>query len=134
MKSPLERLYRLRCLIEDTSRVELEAQLKEVSRLKNESHELREEQRMALRQIESAQAAVVGHLAFWREQGINSTLIQKMEDAGRAKTEYLERRKERRQVESVLSDRSARAALEHSRREQRAIDDWFAQKVWRKEA
>jgi hypothetical protein len=40
----------------------------------------------------------------------------------------LERRKEYRQVKSVIEARTAELAMEQTRREQRELDDWFGQR------
>lgn len=42
--------------------------------------------------------------------------------------EFLERRKERRQVERVLESAAERERVERERREQRELDDWFGMK------
>jgi len=129
VKSSLERLHRLRGLLEGTSRIELEMRLKETALLESEALALRQEQHRALTTAGDLEAAVVAQLARWREQVIEAALLKKLQEMECAKAEYLERRKERRQVESVLSERRMFESVERNRREQRTMDDWFGQKM-----
>jgi flagellar biosynthesis chaperone FliJ len=132
MKTSLDRFYRLRVLLEDTSRMELEVRLKEISQVERGVQTLREERRGALRKMDWREAMVMVELALRQEQMLGNILREKLDGVDRAKSEYLERRKERRQAESVIAAYHARISLGRSRKEQQAIDDWFGQKVWRK--
>ncbi len=108
--------------------MELEMRLKGVSLLESERCALREEQK----NLWSGADIVVAHLARWREEAIAGELQHKMQEIEGAKAEYLELRKERRQVENVLSARRVVEKAERSRREQQTVDNWFAQTARRK--
>jgi hypothetical protein len=103
--------------------------LKETSLLESEALALRQEQHSALATAGNIEVVVVSQLAWWREQAIEAALLKKLQEMECAKAEYLERRKERRQVETVLSARRMLESVERNRREQRTIDDWFGQKM-----
>ncbi|HEX3437227.1 MAG TPA: hypothetical protein VHT24_10715, partial [Pseudacidobacterium sp.] len=116
----------------------LEIRLKELAAVEMKVQSLQEAQK-ASRQRIFQELTRVG-LSDWREGvktmelvssqefALQSTFQEKRAEVASAKTLYLERRKERRQVESVIEKRQVRASLEHSRKEQRMIDDWFGQR------
>jgi hypothetical protein len=137
MKHPLDRLLRLRSLLEDVSRVELEARLQELSRIER-ALEQRNADRKASR-VQSFAGFAQANNAMWTEaealhewseweQGIlERSHRAKLAEVSAAKKSYLERRKERRQVSSVIEDHAVAAAAEQNHRGQRELDDWFAQ-------
>jgi len=137
MKHPLNRLLRLRSLLEDVSRVELEARLQELAQIERAlTHSQEFARAMRLRsfagiaQARSAEWLEAEAVAEWaaREEGIFEKASQgKTSEVNAAKTEYLERRKVRHQVGSVAEPSAAEVAIERSRQEQRELDDWFSQ-------
>ncbi|MCL6464418.1 MAG: hypothetical protein K6T49_07825 [Acidobacterium ailaaui] len=128
MKASLECLYRLRSLLEDLSRVELEVCLKEAALLEETSEVLRDEQREAFSELAETKEIVLAQLAHRREQSIQEALRMAQQSVEQAKSSYLEHRKERQQIESVLGMQRSLDDLVRNRREQRWIDDWFGQK------
>jgi hypothetical protein len=138
VKHPLDRLLRLRLLLEDVSRMELEVCLQELAQVETVVA-LRNEGRKTIRQQSFAgfagadnavwiEAEAMSEWTAW-EQGILETARQKKAaEVSVAKASYLERRKEYRQVKSVIEARMAELAMEQTRREQRELDDWFGQR------
>jgi len=137
MNHSLSRLLRLRVLLEDVSRVELEARLQELTQIesalvqsKNIGSAMRQQKFSSIAQSQIADWLEAQAVGDWvtRELG----MLEKMSGNKRAEVidaqaGYLLRRKERRQVESVMEARRSARAIEQSRREQRALDDWFGQ-------
>jgi flagellar export protein FliJ len=139
MKPSLDRLLRLRSLLEGVSRVELEARVQELARIERAIEHLRESGR-AMRQLtfsgiaqsRDAQRLEAEAMGEWVAQE-RGTFERARQDKGKevdtAKAEYLERRKESRQVGILMESKAAAGAMERSRREQREMDDWFAQRM-----
>jgi flagellar export protein FliJ len=138
LKHPLDRLLRLRSLLADVSRLELEARLQELAQVESALTRLQQTRR-AMRQrsfagIAGAQnadwleAEVVGEWVAGELGVFEKARQQKTVEANTAKAAYLERRKECRQVETVIDAQSAAAAIERDRREQQELDDWFGQR------
>lgn len=139
MKSPLKRILRLRSLLEDSSRNELEKRMRvfrTLDDLKRAELEAaaRERQNAAERLLAEEQnglqiwrqAHVVGRLAEQRATKLTPTVNAAEERVAASRGEYLERRKERRQVETILEAKSEVARQQADRREQARLDDWFA--------
>jgi flagellar biosynthesis chaperone FliJ len=137
-KHPLDRLLRLRALLEDIGRMELEMRLQELGQIERaltqrmaDRKNLRAQSFAGFAHADNAiwtEAEVMHEWSQW-EQGILARAHQKkMVEVGSAEESYLERRKERRQVERVIEDHAATATTEQNRRRQRELDDWFAQR------
>lgn len=128
----------MRSLLEDVSRVELEARLQELTRIESAILRSQETERAMRAQNFSDLAGErhsdrlnIGPLCEWMawERRVYEKTRQRKEvatDAARAV--YLERRKECGQVKSVIEARMSVAAVERSRREQRELDDWFSRR------
>lgn len=139
MKHPLTRLLRLRSLLEDVSRIELEARLQEQAQIEHAlthsqefARAMRQRRFAGIAQARSAEWQEAEAVGEWvaREEGIFEKASQsKTSEVNAAKAEYLERRKERHQVGSVIEARAAADAIERARREQRELDDWFNQQA-----
>ena len=137
--SALDRLLRLRTLLEDVGRVELEARMQELVRVEREmetsrqwNRELRWQGFAAIGEARDAGRLEAEVLARWvADASVALAVLQEQRAmaADAAKAAYLERRKDRRQVESVLEARATVQAIEQGRREQRTLDDWFGQKL-----
>lgn len=67
------------------------------------------------------------------KETLEAVLYQKAREAEKMKSEYLERRKERGQVESVIETRVHKASLERSRNDQRLLDEWFGRRIQSRE-
>jgi flagellar biosynthesis chaperone FliJ len=138
VKDALVRLLRLRSLLEDVSRLELEMCLHELAQIESGMDELAEGKRenrqhsfLGFSQSENSswiEAEACIELAVWQEQVLAGVREKKEAEVDAAKAAFLERRKETCQVESVVDSRAAQQSIVRSRREQRALDDWFNQK------
>lgn len=138
MKDALDRLLRLRTLLEGVSRLELEMRLQELAQIEAGLTYLAENKKASRSQSFAgfmqadnslwleAEAAV--ELTAWQQEMLANGHAQKAVEVDAAKSAYLTRRKESRQVESVVEARAAEKAIERNRREQRALDDWFNQR------
>ncbi len=137
-KHPLDRLLRLRSLLEDVSRVELESRLQELgqiedalARLRTTAGTMRRQSFAGVAQARSEdrlEAEVIGEWVVWESGAFEKAGQKKTAEVDAAKEIYLERRKERRQVSSVIEAGDAVATMERNRREQRELDDWFGQR------
>jgi flagellar export protein FliJ len=139
MKHSLYRLLRVRSLLEDVSRLELEAKLQELAQIESAlthsretTREMRQRHFAGIATAQNSDRLEAQVLSEWvaRQQGaFERARHQKTADVNAAKEAYLERRKESRQVEGVIEAGEAAAAIELNRREQRELDDWFGQRV-----
>jgi hypothetical protein len=139
----LARLLRVRHLLEESSRMELERRAALAARVE----ELREGERAKIRAgRERALASICGsgpeedrlreRSMEWRSAEDAARREQQLEPVSQAaarrvaegREEFLERRKERRQVERVLEAEQERLREEQERRTQRGLDDWFGMK------
>jgi flagellar export protein FliJ len=137
MKQPLTRLLRLRSLLEDVSRVELEARLQELAQIERAlvrsqdfSRAMRRRSFAGIAQAQSAdclEAEAVGEWVTSEEKIFEKASQSKTAEVNAAKAAYHERRKERHQVGSVIEAKAAAEAIEQGRREQQELDDWFNQ-------
>ena len=148
VKSPLARIFRLRRLLEEVSRVELEKRAQLAARIERARQAERESalrsQHEAFLTIATATERNIPGIADQsaREQwmladalrGIAERRERQLAPLAKAaarqvelgREEYLLRRKEKQQVETVLRDQAALRRVEQERREQRNLDDWFA--------
>lgn len=143
MSASLTRLLRLRSLLEDSSRTDLErcaALAASIERAQQrERHTIRESREQALDSLyEDGPAAdqaeqrtiawTTAESASWREQHLQPLALAAAHRVGERRAEFLERRKERRQVETILDAEDARLRTEHERQAQRELDDWYGAK------
>ncbi|MGC2160522.1 MAG: hypothetical protein WA634_01310 [Silvibacterium sp.] len=146
MAASLERLLRLRSLVEETSRMELERRAALAARIdqaqQRERQNSRESRALALQTIsnsspsrEQAQQRTMewsnAESSAWREQQLEPLAQATARRVAEGREEFFERRKERRQVESVLDAERTRLRTEQERRTQRELDDWFGMKLAR---
>ena len=134
MRHPLRRILRLRSLLEEMSRLNLELRLKELAQLESNSLRVEQERKNI---VQSRHELIKQGNSDWQEASLleswldkeryllDSARYQKMLAVDAAKAEYLERRKEYRQIENVIDVKAAARARESSRREQQQLDDWF---------
>jgi hypothetical protein len=137
MRHPLDRLLRLRSLLEDVSRLELEARLQELAQVESALVRAQEIGRAMRRQsfvgivqghsTERLEAEAVSEWVAWGHGALEKARRGKTVEVSAAKSAYLERRKECRQVEGVIEAKAAADIIERSRREQRELDNWFGQ-------
>ncbi|MGC8549998.1 MAG: hypothetical protein ACP5M4_09885 [Acidobacteriaceae bacterium] len=142
MSRQLERLLRVRRLMEEMSRAEFTARRLEQAEMERRRDAARESS-LALRG--DARAVLAGEGAD-ATQGVWQRLLadsdesehqgQQWAQAARqsgerveaAERKYLEERRGRMQAEIVVRERAAVERVERERREQREIDDWFGMK------
>ena len=135
MKSSLHRLFRLRSLLEDVSRLELEMRLQELTQVEAGLNHLAENKKINRNKsfdgfsgAENAtwvEAETLSELTAWQHKVLSGVLAKRLAAVNAARADFLERRKELRQVENVIEEREAEEAIGRNRREQRALDDWF---------
>jgi hypothetical protein len=143
MGHPLKRLLRLRLLVEETNRMELEGRAALAVRIDGErQRELRtarEGRALAVASIcdeSGAAEQAARRSAEW--QAVESALAreEKLGELAQAverrvvesRAEFFERRKERQQVGSVLTTAEEQMRIEQERKLQRELDDWFGMK------
>jgi hypothetical protein len=139
----LARLLKLRYLLEESSRMELERRAALAARVE----EMREGERARIRAgRERVLESICGTGSEDERLRLRSMEWRSAEDAARreqqlgpvaeavarrveeGREEFLERRKERLQVEKVLEEEQERLREEQERRTQRDLDDWFGMK------
>jgi hypothetical protein len=138
MANPLLRLLRLRGVLENASRMEVERRTALAARIDGaqmrQRETIRNSREQALRNISEDAPEQARHRtaewmnvesAAWREQQLQPLAQAAQGRVAEAREEFLERRKERQQVESVLENQQARLKFEQERRTQRELDDWF---------
>ena len=141
MSRQLERLLRVRRLMEEMSRAEFAARRAEHAELerrrdaaRESSLALRAEARAVLTGGEETVAGVWQRLLADSEQsgGQVERWARAAREAGErveeAERRYLQERRSRMQAEIVVRERAAAERMERERREQREIDDWFGMK------
>lgn len=138
----LNRLLTIRYMLEESSRMDLERRVALLARIEGAQrreklaiHRSREQvlaavidesdpvqERASRRVIESSNAEKAGarwkHLRVMAEATENRVI--------EARLAFLERRTERRQVESVLESQQELRRTDRERRNQRELDDWFS--------
>jgi hypothetical protein len=141
MSRQLERLLRVRRLMEEMSRTEFAARRMEQAELERRRDEAREcslvlraEARAVLTGGEDWEPLVAGVWQRLLEDSERSGgQVERWTHAARqagervevAERQYLEERRSRMQAEIVERERAAAERVERERREQREIDDWF---------
>lgn len=145
MSASLTRLLRLRSLVEESVRMELERRAAFAARVEvaqqRERQSIRNSREIALEAIcadspaEQARQRSTewtnAEAAAWRERRLAPLAEAASRRVEEGREEFFERRKERRQVESVLDAEKARLRAETERRAQRELDEWFAMKLIR---
>jgi hypothetical protein len=140
----LRRLLRIRDLEEEQCRLALESALGELNRLEHALEATAERGRRGRRLVEAS--AHSGELtdrlagleetraAGRRAAALGSRLADVELDAIALREEFLLKRVERRQAETLIRETEARDAVEAGRRSQQALDDWYRNRLHRKEA
>lgn len=144
MSVPLARLLTIRRVLEESSRMELERCVALAARIER----AQEREKLTMRQsLEEVLTTVVDESNLLWEQTDRRTMgwLNAENAAARwgqlrtvaeatanqvveARAAFLERRTERRQVESVLTSQQELRRIEQERRTQRELDDWFSLK------
>lgn len=134
MKRGLSRVLRVRALLEELSRAEMEKRAKERNRLLTAAEKQKESRQAARGEatrrlaagdpgwlIEMADADLLG----WRRGRLLQAAEERRPAVEAAREEMLSRRLERRQVETLVAEVAASEEEEQRRREQKQVDDWF---------
>jgi hypothetical protein len=141
MSRPLNRLLRVRRLMEEMSRAEFAARRAEQTELETRREEargtalaLRGEARAAMSPATAEHDRTPG---LWQrylaDSEASSVQVEQWDRVARqaaaradeAERKYMEERRSRRQAEILVREKTAVERLEQERREQREIDDWF---------
>ncbi len=137
----MRRLLRIRDLEEEQSRLALESALAEVRSLEAALGAAQERDRRGRRLV--AASAQSGELPD-RVAGLEETITAQRHssaltpriaeaeiEAGTLRQEFLSKRVERRQAETLIREAEAAEALDEGRRGQQAIDDWYRTRLYR---
>jgi hypothetical protein len=139
----LRRLLRIRDLEEEQSRLALESSVGELNRLRDALKANVERERRGRRLIEaSARTGELpdrlagleeAHMADRLFAVLEPRIAAKEEDVMARRQEFLLKRVERRQAETLIEDAEAQEAIESERRGQQALDNWYGSRQFRKE-
>jgi len=140
----LRRLLRIRNLQEEQSRLALESALGELHRLENALVAAFERGRRGRSLVQSSiqTGQLMDRLAGFEETrsaGIHAVALGPRIDAMGVEVtdrreEFLSKRVERRQAETLIQEAEARDAIEAGRRGQQALDDWYSNRLHREHA
>ena len=140
----LRRLLRIRDIEEEQSRLALESALSELHRLEYALEATAEQDRRGRRlvQISACSGELPDRLAGLEETRAagrrGAALAPRIADAeldvAALRQEFLSKRVERRQAETLIRETEARDAIEAGRRDQQALDDWYGNRLHRAEA
>ena len=137
--SSLARLLRLRSLLEDVSRAALQSEASRARQIETalQSHETG----IAAARVAGFDALLAAETPLWlmaeatREVGrwqvkqLKPLLERQRQRVDAAEQAYFEKRRERRQVETVLHAQRQARELEQARREQQQMDEWHASRA-----
>jgi flagellar export protein FliJ len=139
----MRRLLRIRDLEEEQSRLALESALSELRRLEIALGATFDQERRGRRLVEkSAQNGelpdrVAGLEGTRSAQRCSASLTHRILDAeaevAGLREDFLTKRIERRQAETLIREAEAKEAIEEGRRGQRALDDWYRSGLYREE-
>jgi hypothetical protein len=140
----LRRLLRIRDIEEEQCRLALESALGELNRLEHAMATTTERERRGRRLVE---AGVRGGELLDRLAGLEEThaagrlatalaprIAETALDVVALRQEFLGKRVERRQAETLIGESEARDAIARGRREQQGIDDWYRSRMRMAEA
>ena|SRR5208282_2921692 len=140
----LRRLLCIRDLQEEHSRLELESALGELHRLEHALQATAERDRQGRRLIEASARTgeLPDRLAGLEESRAASRhalilaprIADGEEEVVALRKEFLTKRVERRQVETLIEEAEAGDAIESGRRSQQSQDDWYSARRHRQEA
>jgi hypothetical protein len=140
----LRRLLLIRDLEEEQRRLALEAALGERNRLEHALGATAERDRRGRRLVQaSAQSGqLTDRLAGLEETRAAVRLARALEprieaigeEVAARREEFLLKRVERRQAETLIRETEAREAVEAGRRGQQALDDWYSSRLYREGA
>ncbi len=137
----LRRLLRIRELEEEQNRLALESASGELNRLERTLAAAFERERLGRRLVESGTRGnqLMDRIAGLEEArsatrhaiALGPKIDAKQEEVAERRQEFLIKRVERRQAETLIEETEAREAIEADRRGQQALDDWYSSKQYR---
>jgi hypothetical protein len=140
----LRRLLRIRELEEEQNRLVLESASGELNRLESALTATFERERQGRRLVE---ASARSNQLMDRFAGLEETrsaglyvialgprIDAKQEEVAVRRQEFLAKRVERRQAETLIEETEKRDAIEADRRSQQSLDDWFSGRQHREES
>jgi hypothetical protein len=140
----LRRLLRIRDLEEEQSRLALESALGELNRLQDALKATVERERRGRRLVESSARTgeLPDRLAGLEEARaadrlfavLGPRIAAKEEEVTARRQEFLLKRVERRQAETLIQESEAQEAVEADRRGQQALDNWYGSRQYREGA
>jgi hypothetical protein len=137
----LRRLLRIRELEEEQNRLALESASGELNRLERALAAAFERERQGRRLVEASARSNqlmdrFAGLEETRSAGLHAIALgpridAKQEDVTARRQEFLAKRVERRQAETLIEETEAREAIESDRRGQQSLDDWYSSRLYR---
>lgn len=136
----LRRLLRIRELEEEQSRLALESAVSELHRLEH-AHTAtieRERRGRSLVHVSAQSGQLTDRLAGLEETrsaSLHAAALEPRingmgEEVADRRQEFLMKRVERRQVETLISETEAQLAIEDGRRGQQVLDDWYSSRLY----
>jgi hypothetical protein len=143
VSSALRRLLNIRGIQEEQSRLALDAKLGELNRLQHALQASAEQDRSGrlLVQTSARNGELPDRLAGLEETRAagrrGAVLAPRIADAKRnvaaLRQEFIAKRVERRQAETLIQETEARDAVEAGRRGQQGLDDWYGNRLRREQ-
>lgn len=140
----LRRLLRIRDLEEEQCRLALELALGDLRRLEHAQAATVERNRRGRRLVDlsALNGELPDRLAGIEEQRVANRFALALapriwdaaQDVAGLREDYLDKRVERRQAETLIKEAEALDALDADRRSQQALDDWFRNRLHREES
>lgn len=140
----LRRLLRIRDLEEEQCRLALDSAVGELHRMEGAMAAANERNRRGRRLVEGSvrTGEVADRYAGLEETSAGDRLAvalaprveAKEEEVQARRQEFIGKRVERRQAETLIQEKEAGEALEAGRRSQQGLDDWYGARLYRKEA
>jgi len=140
----MRRLLHIRNIEEEQCRLALESALGELNRLENALRSASERERRGRRLVETGVRGgelldrVAGleetHAAGRHTAALTPMIAASTLDVVTRREEYLSKRIERRQAETLIGVTEAQDAVVANRREQQGIDDWYRSRMRQAEA
>lgn len=138
----LKRLLRIRDLEEEQCQIALEAATVELRRLESALVNTAERKRRGRRMIEESirKNDVADRIAGLEEQeaadrlshALSARILFMQDEVIKRREAYMEKRVERKQVETLLEESAAREKLEQERKQQQGLDEWFGGRLYQK--
>lgn len=142
MRRQLERLLRIRQLLEQLAHLELQRNTTEIAHLERAAERERRlavaARSNALAQLEAGDAqsawllaAADAEMLRWKRARLGNLAAARRPALEAARREMLARRLERRQAETMVSAEESAQEKQRQRREQNFVDDWFQSRMVR---